>query len=373
MALVTISPFFRQESWVLESASADHPVAPTTPELPPAGPENAEARLLLAEGERLHRAGRPGEAEAIWQRALDLAPGDLLVRRAMNQLCPSLNRHPLPSHRSWPPRGTRFALLLPGQLRCLEHSRGFLERLCRWADLFVCTERRYEEAAASLRCRRHRGLRIIEDDPEAAAEDAALPVASMKQWHKLAACLAMAREQERLQGQRYTHLVKLRSDYLHVNPEWFFQDIAQHTHDGLACASDKVFAGNRDVMMLFGGFQGAIAGFFDGHEHTYWPINVDTVLRSDDASKWYGMNWPERLVGRPARVQELRQVLQGGGRELASALARFRAQPDEPFLRLFQGHPRFASEVCFARFLNFCGVAAHGNRALQGFLRSDRS
>lgn len=373
MALVNISPFFRQESWVLESASADHPVSPTTAEVPPTGPKNAEARRLLAEGARLQRAGRPGEAEAFWRRSLVLAPADLLVRRAINQLCPTLNSHPLPSRRSWPPRGTRFALLLPGQLRCLEHSRGFLEQLCRQADLFVCTEGRYREAATSLRCRRHREVRIIEDDPETAAEDAALPVASMKQWHKLAVCLAMVREQERHQGHRYTHLVKLRSDYLHVNPEWFFQDLVQHKHDGLACASDKVFAGNRDVMMLFLGFQKAIAGFFDGHEHTYWPINVETILSSDDSSKWYGMNWPERLVGKPERVQELRQVLQWGGSELASALAGFRSQPDEPFLSLFQGHPRFASEVCFARFLNLCGIAAHGNRALQGFLRNDRS
>jgi hypothetical protein len=296
----------------------------------------------------------------------------LLVRRAINQLCPSLNRHPLPSRLSRPPRGTRFALLLPGQLRCLEHSRGFLERLCRQADLFVCTEGRYREAAASLRCRCRREVRIIDDNPEASAEDAALPVASMKQWHKLAICLAMVREQERRQGRRYTHLVKLRSDYLHVSPERFFQDIVQNKHDGLSCASDKVFAGNRDVMMLFAGFQRAIAGFFDGHEHTYWPINVQAILTSDDSAKWYGMNWPERLVGRPAKVQELRQVLEGGGRELALALAGFQADPDEPFLRLFKGHPRFASEVCFARFLNLCGISAHGNRSMQGFLRNDR-
>jgi hypothetical protein len=373
MVPVNLSPFFRQEPWVLESASADHPVSPTTPEVAPTSPENAEARRLLEEGARLEQAGRPEEAQACWRRALAHAPADLLVRRAMNQLCPSLNRHPLPSRRSRPPRGARFALLLPGQLRCLEYSRGFLEELCSRADLFVCTEERYRMAAASIRCRGHREVRIIEDNMEDRVEDAALPVASMKQWHKLAVCLTMVREQEQRQARRYTHLVKLRTDYLHVNPEWFFQDLLQHRHDGLACASDKVFAGSRDLMMLFKGFPTAIAGFFDGHEHTYWPINVETILTSDDSSKWYGMNWPERLVGQPARVQDLRQVLQQGGRELAAALAGFRAQPDEPFLRLFQGHPRFASEVCFARFLNLCGVAAHGNRAMQGFLRSDRS
>lgn len=368
-----LSPFFQQEPWVLESASADHPVSPSSTEMPPAGPRQAEARALLAEGAQLEQAGRSTEAELLWSRALNLAPADLLVRRVINQLRPSLNRHPLPSLLSRPPGGSRFALLLPGQLRCLEHSREFIERLCRRADLFICTEERYREAAAGLRCRRHREVRIIEDHPEEAADDAALPVASMKQWHKLGLCLAMVREQERRSGRAYTHLVKLRSDYLHVSPEHFFGDLVGHPGDGLACASDKVFAGRRDRMMLFGGFLRAIAGFFDSREHTYWPINVDTILASDDSSKWYGMNWPERLVGRPERVAELRQVLQLGGRELAAALSGFQAQPGESFLRLFQGHPRFASEVCFARFLNLCAVPTHGNRALQGFLRSDRS
>jgi hypothetical protein len=370
---VDLSPFFRQEPWVLESASADHPVTASSREMPPAGPSQAEARALLAEGASLEQAGRLAEAEVLWRRALSLAPGDLLVRRAINQLRPSLNRHPLPSRLSRPPRGSRFALLLPGQLRCLEQSREFIERLCRHADLFICTEERYREAAAGLRCRRHREVRIIDDHPEEAAEDAALPVASMKQWHKLGLCLAMVRERELRCGRGYTHLVKLRSDYLHVNPERFFSDLVGLPSDGLACASDKVFAGRRDVMMLFGGFQRAIAGFFDNRERTYWPINVNVILASDDSSKWYGMNWPERLVGRPERVAELRQVLRLGGRELAAALSGFQAQPGESFLRLFQGHPRFASEVCFARFLNLCGVPTHGNRALQGFLRSDRS
>jgi hypothetical protein len=369
---VSLSHFFRQEPWVLESASADHPVSPAAPEIPTTRPEEAEARRLIAEGVHLLEAGRPSEAEALWRRALTIAPGDLLVRRAMNQLCPSLNRHPLPRRRSRPPWGTRFALLLPGQLRCLDHSRRFLERLCRRADLFVCTEGRYREAAASLRCRCHGEVRILEDDPVTAAEDAALPVASMKQWHKLGVCLQMVRRREERTGRRYTHIVKLRSDYLHVSPERFFEDLLLAPGDGLATASDKVFGGPRDLMFLFEGFYRAIPGHFDGGEDRYWPINAMTILRSDDSCKWYGMNWPVALVGEPVSVPDLRGRLEAGGAPLARALAAFRPRPDERYVRLSQGHARFASEVCFARFLLFCGIAWRQNQALRGFLRGDR-
>jgi hypothetical protein len=265
------------------------------------------------------------------------------------------------------------ALLVPGQLRCLEASRPFLERLSHHADVFLCTEASYRQAGESLRCRRHREMLIIEEDPVLAVEDAALPVGSMRQWHKLSLCLRMVRRRERRLGRPYTHLIKLRTDYFHLSPEWFFEDLVGSATDGLATASDKVFGGPRELMMLFEGFHRAIPGHFDGQEERYWPINAEVILRSDDSCKWYGMNWPERLVGTPASVAELRASLEAGGSPLAAALAGFRPAPQEPYVRLFEGHSRFASEVCFARFLNFCGIATRENRALRGFLRADRT
>jgi hypothetical protein len=263
-------------------------------------------------------------------------------------------------------------LVLPGQLRCLEASRSFLERLSEHADLFLCTEARYREAALSLRCVRPMELKILEEDPAAQAEAEALPVGSMNQWHKLALCLQMLREREQRNGWRYTHIVKLRSDFLHITPERFYEDLLLPSAEGLATASDKVFAGPRDLMMLFEGFHRAIPGHFDGREELYWPIDAATILRSDDSCKWYGMNWPVRLVGEPVSVADLRRTLIDGGAALARALARFQPTARERYLSLFKGHPRFASEVCFVRFLQFCGIPWRENRALRGFLRGDR-
>jgi hypothetical protein len=370
---VSFSPFFQQEPWVLQSASADHPVVSGTPETPPACARAARGRRILEEGWHQQIGGNPEKAEALWRRALELDSGDLLLRRALNRLCPSLNHHPLPRRGSRPPWGAHVALLVPGELRCLEHSRAFLERLSRRADLFVCTDAAHREAAGTIRCRHHGEVVIIEDEPALAAEDRALPVGSMRQWQKLAQCLAMVRHHETRTGRNYTHLVKLRSDFLHVNPESFFEDLVHDPLDGLATASDKVFGGRRDLMLLFEGFHAAIPGHFHGREEDYWPINVEAILRSDDSCKWYGLNWPVRLVGEPVSVEELRKRLREGGGALAAALARFRPGPQERYHRFFRGDARFASEVCFARFLNFCGIPTHQNRSLRGFLRNDRA
>ena len=370
---MSIGPFFQQEPWVLQSASADQPIAAAASADPGApSRRQARARQLLEQGLALQQGGDAGGAQALWRQALRHAPGDLLLMRAINQLCPPLNAQPLPRRRSRPRRHQRPALLLPGRLRCLDHSRALLERLCQHADLFICTEAADRQAALSLRCRRHRGLLVVNDHPALAAAEAALPVPAMKQWHKLALCLQQVRQHEERIGRRYTHLIKLRSDYLHVSPEWFFEDLLDPGLDGLATASDKVFAGPRDLMLLFESFPTLIAGFFDQREDQWWPINSSQILRSDDSSKWYGLNWPERLVGRPASVAALRAVIQAGGSTLAQQLSAFQPQANEPYHRLFQGHPRFASEVCFARYLNLCGIPARENRALRGFLRQDR-
>ena len=61
----------------------------------------------------------------------------------------------------------------------------------------------------------------------------------------------------------------------------------------------------------------------------------------------------------------------------STTLLRWQPPTDDPALtqscmRFVQGHPRFASEVCFARFLNFNGIAVNSTPGVRGFLRSDR-
>ena len=181
--------------------------------------------------------------------------------------------------------------------------------------------------------------------------------------------------------QKYTHILKLRSDFHHVKPKYLLKELV--SADGILCSSDKVFGGGRELMMLFEGFYAGISGWFDQKELDYWPINTETILNSDDSSKWYGMNFPKHLVGQPSSVEKLREVLTIGGQGLAKALQNWR--PDqkidkfnydqyyiEQLHRIVPGHPRFASEVCFARFLNFNGITTHNSPGLIGFLRSDR-
>ena len=351
----------RQPAWVLQSASADRPEA----ELSPADPSAAARRTwaLIAPGWRALEAGDRAAAEALWRQALTQAPADLLLQRTINQHAPELLACGRPSRRG-APFGSHIAIVLPGELRCLERSLPLLRALARQTDLFVCTSSTYAAAARQLDAA---SLQVIDPEPE-------LPMGAMQQWHKLAMALAMVRKHESRSGRRYSHILKLRTDYQHVQPRRLLAELV--AADGLICASDKVFGGRRELMMMFEGFYSAITGWFDEQEQRYWPIQLAQILRSDVSAKWYGMAFPTELVGHPATVEALRATLSAGGEALAQALLRWRppagAELEGLSCRFFRGHPRFASEVCFARFLNFNAISANSSPGMLGFLRSDR-
>lgn len=349
-----------QPSWVLDSASADQGNALTMEKTPSASALlswNVIQPGWLAWYQDDHLA-----AKALWSQALQTSPDDLLLHRVINAHAPELLHQPIPDLRQ-PDGPATIALVLPGELRCFSRSQQWLQALTCHADLFVCTSAAYADAARQLDAE----VLIITPEPD-------FPVGTMHQWHKLALALRMVRAREVRTGKRYTHILKLRSDFHHLQPSQLLPQLV--SGDGLLCASDKVFGGHRDLMMLFEGFFSAITGHFDGQEFSYWPIHSAQILCSDDSAKWYGMLFPQELIGQPNTVGAFRQTLARGGEALSRALLEWRppagGDPRQLYWRLFQGHPRFASEICFARFLNFNAIPVHGCTGLSGFLRSDR-
>ena len=345
----------RQEPWVLQSASADQPHPPANLQITPEA-EAATAVLRLQHD---------------WPAALHANPANLVLARAINQRAPHLLKQPVPR---WLPRPgrPRLAVLLPGELRCLERSHAWLCALSQRADLFICTTAAYVDAATSLR---PTALAVVDQNSELLKAEADLAVGSMRQWHKLAVCLQQMRHQEALRGRLYSQVLKLRSDYFVLQPHTLLQELkalAQDPQAGLIGASDKVFGGSRDRMLLLAGFWQSLCGHFLDLERQRWPVNLAPILAGDDSAKWYGLGFPQRLVGQPSAVAELRHILISGGAELARALAA-PSEPGEQMHSLFRGHPRFPSEVAFARFLNFNAIPMRETPGLRGFLYSDRS
>ena len=298
----------------------------------------------------------------------------LLSSRGLNTSNPAALVQPLPEHPGSSTSPSRCALVLTGELRCIARSQALFERLSRQADLYIVTSAPYRQKALALVPAGH--CLIVDDWSNEAAIDAALPMNAMKQWHKLSLALRMIRHQEQSRHKRYRYIVKLRSDYYFAHPERMLQQIANACRSpeaGLVGASDKVFGGPRELMMQFEGFFRAIPHWFDQREHSYWPINLQQVLASDDAVKWYGMNWPQELVGTPQHPRAWRQALLADEQHLTQALANHNPDTNAPYHRLLKGDPSFASEICFSRFLNFCGIPFHDCPALRGFLYSDRS
>lgn len=350
---------------MLESASADRP----GPDQLNAKPCDTALRAwdLIKPGLDALKLGKVELAKKLWRDAVELEPQNLLLMRAVNQHAPEL-LVPNRISRLGPTWGSRIAVVVPGELRCYLKSKEFFKTLGRNADVFICTNKTFDNAARQLAATE---VKVVESEPN-------LPMGAMQQWHKLLLTLSMVRAQENRTGRQYTHILKLRSDFHHVQPRHLLSELV--SADGLICSSDKVFGGRRELMMLFEGFYAAIYGWFDQREQQYWPINVDTILNSDDSSKWYGMNFPKELVGQPTTVEELRAALQSGGTALAKSLQQWKPCEDsnrqqlysKQLHRLVPGHPRFASEICFARFLNFNGIRTQNTPGMLGFLRSDR-
>lgn len=349
----------QQQSWVLQSASADR-----VDHLKTDPNEIAwKAWQLLKPGLLAFEANDREQAKQLWSNALKTNPSNLPLQRTLNKYAPELLK--INDLRLSPREllnGYNIAVVIPGELRCLDQSRDFFKALSKHTDLFLCTDKRFEEEAHSIPSHR-----LI------LAKNITLAYGSMHQWHKLNKALEMVRLKEIERGRRYTHIIKLRTDFHHSQPHKLLKEIVQA--DGILCASDKVFGGRRELMLLFQGFYSAIRSIFDQKEQTYWRMNVKTILQSDDSTKWYGFAFPKSLVGEPNSVDELRQVLYDGGDAMADALLAWPTtiiHSDEHYIKFFKGHQHFASEICFARFLNLNAITSHSSPGLSGFLRSDR-
>lgn len=296
----------------------------------------------------------------------------LIEARRVNRLRPQELVQQVPT---WANSRTqpRFAVLITGELRCINRSGPLFRALSKRADLFIVTTADYRDRALQLTSANR--ILIVDDHPLETKRDQAVPVNSMKQWHKLELAWRLLREEENQRGATYRYVIKLRSDYHIVHPKALLKLVRRacsHPDSGLVGASDKVFGGRRQTMQLLEGFFEAIPDWFDQREKEYWPINLKQVLASDDALKWYGMNWPADLVGRPPTPSLWRRQLEAAEPSLAEALSKRRDHGSEHFHRLLKGHTRFASEICFSRFLNFCGIPFRDCKGLRGFLYNDR-
>ena len=296
----------------------------------------------------------------------------LIEARRINRLRPQTLVQQVPT---WTSSNTqpRFAVLITGELRCITRSGPLFKALSKRTDLFIVTTASFRESALQLTSADR--ILIVDDHPPETKRDQAVPVNSMKQWHKLELAWRLLREEENKRGATYRYVIKLRSDYHMVHPKAVLKSVrraCRHPDSGLVGASDKVFGGRRQTMQKLEGLFEAIPCWFDQREKDYWPINLKQVLASDDAIKWYGMNWPAELVGRPPTPSLWRRQLEATEPSLTEALSKRRNQGPEQFHRLLKGHTRFASEICFSRFLNFCGIPFRDCKGLRGFLYSDR-
>ncbi len=353
--------FVRQPNWILDSASQNT--------------DNLSLLINCLDNKRIHawEIIKPGldqyfndnheKAKSIWINAQNKDPGNIFLLRTINHFFPEILQYRYPKL-SFQLRGKNIAIIIPGELRLIDKSTRFFEILSNKADIFICTSKEYEKEANQIKFAK--AISIIDKEPN-------LKLNSMHQWHKLNCCLEMVKKQERLKKNYYSHILKLRTDYFHINPVNLHQELL--CSDGIIGASDKVFGGRRELMMLFSGFYHSLLGWFYKKDSDYWPINIDQIIGSDDNIKWYGMRFPKSMVGNPKTVSDLRNLITNRREELSLKLQSYQMNQgslEDSYSTFFKGNPIFPSEVCYAKFLNFNGIYSHTSESLKGFLRSDR-
>ena len=220
--------------------------------------------LLTASNNRPNMARDPEDDHPI------LRDTALLSSRSLNASNPAALVQPLPEPSGRPKGPSRCALVLTGELRCIERSAALFERLSAQADLFIVTSAPYRQRALALAPAEH--CQIVDDQPAQAAIDAALPVNAMKQWHKLSLALQLIRRQEQKRQKRYRHVVKLRSDYYFAHPERMLQQIAN------ACRAPEtglVVPPTRCLVVR--GFDDAVRGLLPGDSPLVRPTGAELL------------------------------------------------------------------------------------------------
>ena len=344
--------FFLQPNWVLQSASRN--LEPGSSQL--LNKPLREHEELLKDINGHHWGANIVSSQEITELTSKY-PSSLILYRLINHLCASkLPKYSIsPLSRSLP----KIAIVIPGQLRCLQSSYNFFSSLNQIADVFVCTSNDFREEALSI----SQNVYILGKEP-------ALEVSSMQQWHKLYICLQQVKRQEVINGNHYEFILKLRTDFYLIKPENILKDLVNAT-GRLCCSSDKIFGGPRDIMMLFEGFYYSLLSAFFERGNMYSHLNLQQILNSDDSFKWYGFEFPAELFGSPNSVEELRKkivsVVLSNPNQLLKTL-----KSTINTVSFFQGHPSFPSEICFAKYINFLGISVHSSPGFQGFLREDR-
>jgi len=337
--------------------------------------KSKHAWYLLEKAREKFEEKKHAEAALFAERSLKSSPSDLSIIRQLNLLIPQIleyNDIIIPS----PKNETAVAVIIPGMLRCYKRSLPIIKALLSHCDVFFCTSPEYAADAESLQKHLPVRFRIIEDNPD-------LPAITMQQWMRMSECLQMVRERESETGRQYTHIIKARTDFYFIHPEKILDEITGIT-GGLLMCSDKVFGGKRRDMLRIQEFYHKIMDYYVDSSH-WFEINLKQIKRSDDCYKWFGLLLPDRLTGDVRHPEELRAMIMKNGVDFYQDMfdESVKQSADNTSLKgrrlmrtLYDESPPgkkvFASEICFAAFLNQQNMDAHWSLNFSGVLWNDR-
>jgi hypothetical protein len=333
------------------------------------------AWYLLEKAREKFEEKKPDKAAIFAKKSLQSSPDDFSLVRQVNLMMPDLLQYG--EMKMIPPKSkTRVAIIIPGMLRCLQRSFPLLKSLLSHCDLFICTSPEFEKVAESMQKEGLVRIKIVKDNP-------LLPAIAMQQWMRMNECLQMLKEQESETGIQYTHIIKARTDFYFLHPEKILDELTGLS-SGLLMCSDKVFGGKRNDMLRFQEFYHKIMDYYVDCGH-WFDIRLEQIDRSEDSFKWFGMLLPDSVTDDVRHPEELRAMIMKNGVDFYQNLfdKSVKESDDNRSLKgrrlmrtLYDESPPgkkvFASEICFAAFLNQQNMDAHWSLNFSGVLWNDR-
>jgi hypothetical protein len=338
--------------------------------------KSKHAWYLLEKAREKFEEKKQREAVLYAEKSMQVSPDDLSLVRQLNLLMPQALQY-RDIKITAPQNGTRVAVVIPGMLRCLKRTLPLLKALLSRCDVFICTSPEYAAHAESLQKEGFVRTKIVKDNPR-------LPANAMQQWMRMNECLQMLKERESETGIQYSHIIKVRTDFYFLNPEKILNEITGLS-SGLLMCSDKVFGGKRNDMLRIQEFYHKIMDYYVDGSH-WFDIRLQQIERSDDSFKWFGLLLPDSLTGDVKHPEELRTMIMKNGVDFYQDFfdKTVKQSADSKTLKgrrlmrtLYDNSPPgkkvFASEICFAAFLNQQNIDAHWSPYFSGILWYDRA
>lgn len=262
----------------------------------------------------------------------------------------------------------KTAIIVNGRIRMSRSFLNIVEILSPYADIFYATDAECINEAELLSKEFNADGIIMEYKRTLAKKQEECENKGLLQWIKYESAIEIMRKVEKKAKINYKYVVKLRSDYIYARPDRL-KDLIKNSEfkkDEIISDSDRVFAGERDNMVVYRRFYDIARTMYVNRLNYYYPLNVRTIRESDwDAHCWHAYNMDTRVCN-PTNKTEIykyfiqKQESQEDDSNLPPNISQIKS--------LHGGNKVFPAERSFSHFTTTMGLRFKYHEGINGII-----